>query len=204
MRLNECQQVKETLSKHLGINLTVADASEKFLSRLSGVVEPEKKRKIIGSTFIDIFEEEAVRIEKSAENTSNAGRIEWFLQGTLYPVRRPLATTSLPGSVLMNASQDVIESISFKGPSATIKVSGSQSHAIGIRADRTAQDPSQCWRTTAADDGWPRTEAHRGTLQRCLRQSVAVANIQAIAAEGTVQRVSYISDASPVHPVLVG
>ena len=88
MRLNECQQVKETLSKHLGINLTVADASEKFLSRLSGVIEPEKKRKIIGGTFIDIFEEEAVKIEKAAENTPNAGKVEWFLQGTLYPVSR--------------------------------------------------------------------------------------------------------------------
>ena len=85
--MNECQQVKETLSKHLGINLTVADASEKFLSRLSGVIEPEKKRKIIGGTFIDIFEEEAIRIEKAAENTPNAGKVEWFLQGTLYPVR---------------------------------------------------------------------------------------------------------------------
>jgi len=87
MRMNECQQVKDTLSKHLGINLTVADASEKFLSRLSGVVEPEKKRKIIGGTFIDIFEEEAVKIEKAAENTPSAGKVEWFLQGTLYPVR---------------------------------------------------------------------------------------------------------------------
>ncbi|KAI0019913.1 GMP synthase [Xylariomycetidae sp. FL0641] len=101
MRLNECQQVKETLSHHLGINLTVVDAAELFLGRLKGVEEPEKKRKIIGSTFIDLFEKEAIRIEKEAENTPNAGKVEWFLQGTLYP--------------------DVIESLSFKGPSATIK-----------------------------------------------------------------------------------
>jgi GMP synthase (glutamine-hydrolysing) len=86
MRLNECQQVKDTLVKHLGINLTIADASEKFLSRLKGVIDPEQKRKIIGGTFIDIFEEEAIKIEKAAENTPNAGRVEWFLQGTLYPV----------------------------------------------------------------------------------------------------------------------
>jgi GMP synthase (glutamine-hydrolysing) len=50
MRLNECAEVKETLEKHLGINLTVVDAAELFLSRLAGVSEPEKKRKIIGST----------------------------------------------------------------------------------------------------------------------------------------------------------
>ncbi|KJZ76819.1 GMP synthase [Hirsutella minnesotensis 3608] len=101
MRLDECRQVKETLSEHLGINLTIADASQKFLAGLKDVVDPEKKRKFIGNTFIDIFEEEAIKIEKAAENTTNAGKVEWFLQGTLYP--------------------DVIESISFKGPSATIK-----------------------------------------------------------------------------------
>ncbi|KAI0448490.1 GMP synthase [Xylaria acuta] len=101
MRLNECEEVKETLGKHLGISLTVVDAGELFLSRLAGVSDPEKKRKIIGSTFIDLFEKEAIRIEKEAENTPNTGKVEWFLQGTLYP--------------------DVIESLSFRGPSATIK-----------------------------------------------------------------------------------
>ncbi|KAJ5817965.1 GMP synthase [Penicillium robsamsonii] len=101
MRLNECETVKETLGKHLGINLTVVDAGELFLSRLAGVSDPEKKRKIIGSTFIDLFEKEAIRIEKEAENTPNSGKVEFFLQGTLYP--------------------DVIESLSFRGPSATIK-----------------------------------------------------------------------------------
>ncbi|KAG0152878.1 hypothetical protein PDIDSM_2683 [Penicillium digitatum] len=101
MRLNECEEVKLTLGKHLGINLTVVDAGELFLSRLAGVSEPEKKRKIIGSTFIDLFEKEAIRIEKEAENTPNSGKVEFFLQGTLYP--------------------DVIESLSFRGPSATIK-----------------------------------------------------------------------------------
>lgn len=50
MRLNECEQVKETLDKHLGINLTVVDGSELFLGRLAGVTEPEAKRKIIGGT----------------------------------------------------------------------------------------------------------------------------------------------------------
>ncbi|KAK4177616.1 putative GMP synthase [Triangularia setosa] len=101
MRLNECQQVKETLEKHLGINLTVIDGADLFLGRLKGLTEPEAKRKVIGNTFIDLFEEEAIKIEKAAENTPNAGKVEYFLQGTLYP--------------------DVIESLSFKGPSATIK-----------------------------------------------------------------------------------
>ncbi|KAM0262909.1 hypothetical protein ACHAQJ_001502 [Trichoderma viride] len=101
MRLNESKKVKETLQEHLGINLTVIDGTELFLDRLKGITEPEKKRKIIGETFIDLFEKEAIRIEKEAENTPNAGKVSWFLQGTLYP--------------------DVIESLSFRGPSATIK-----------------------------------------------------------------------------------
>ncbi len=77
MRHNECQQVKETLAKHLGISLTVVDASERFLGALKGVEDSEKKRKIIGGLFIDLFEEEAIRIEKEAENTPNAGKVEW-------------------------------------------------------------------------------------------------------------------------------
>jgi GMP synthase (glutamine-hydrolysing) len=85
MRLDECQQVKETLGEHLGINLTVVDGADLFLSRLKGVTEPEKKRKIIGATFIDLFQKEALRIEAEAENTPNAGPVEWLLQGTLYP-----------------------------------------------------------------------------------------------------------------------
>ncbi|KAG6026332.1 GMP synthase (glutamine-hydrolyzing) [Claviceps sp. Clav32 group G5] len=101
MRLNECEEVKATLQQHLGINLTVVDGGELFLNRLQGVTEPEKKRKIIGETFIDLFEKEAIRIENEAKDTPNAGKVSWFLQGTLYP--------------------DVIESLSYKGPSAVIK-----------------------------------------------------------------------------------
>ena len=106
LRLNEAKQVYERLNKELGINLTVVDASEMFLSRLEGVEDPERKRKIIGNTFINVFEDEATKIEEAAEEEENRGgeakgRVEWLLQGTLYP--------------------DVIESISFKGPSATIK-----------------------------------------------------------------------------------
>ena len=101
LRKNEAKEVKKRLTDELGVNLTVVDASERFLGLLKGVSDPEKKRKIIGNTFIEIFEEEAKKIAREAENTPKAGNIEYFLQGTLYP--------------------DVIESISFKGPSATIK-----------------------------------------------------------------------------------
>ncbi|KAF8910438.1 GMP synthase [Gymnopilus junonius] len=106
LRLNEAKQVDEMLNRHLGVNLTVVDASDLFLSRLEGVEDPEKKRKIIGNTFINVFEDEAAKIEAAAEaeeakGAEAKGRVEWLLQGTLYP--------------------DVIESISFKGPSATIK-----------------------------------------------------------------------------------
>ncbi|KAJ1728170.1 GMP synthase (glutamine-hydrolyzing) [Coemansia biformis] len=100
MRLDECAQVKKTLADNLGINLTVADASELFLGRLKGVTDPERKRKIIGNTFVEVFEAEAHKIDAVSQQ-SGLGPIEWLLQGTLYP--------------------DVIESISFKGPSATIK-----------------------------------------------------------------------------------
>lgn len=99
MRLNECEQVQKMLSEHLGVNLTVVDASKQFLDGLKGVQDPEQKRKFIGNKFIDVFEEEAKRIEDQAAHADS--KVEWFLQGTLYP--------------------DVIESISFKGPSATIK-----------------------------------------------------------------------------------
>ncbi|KAG2352408.1 hypothetical protein BDR07DRAFT_1466347 [Suillus spraguei] len=106
LRLNEAQQVNDMLNKDLGVNLTVVDASELFLSQLHGVEDPEQKRKIIGNTFINVFfETEASKIEEAPEKEDNGaeakGKIEWLLQGTLYP--------------------DVIESISFKGPSATIK-----------------------------------------------------------------------------------
>jgi GMP synthase (glutamine-hydrolysing) len=107
LRMNEAAQVRKMLSEDLGVKLTVVDASEVFLSKLAGVTDPEKKRKIIGNTFIEIFEEEAAKIEAEAEleeereGAEAKGKIEWLLQGTLYP--------------------DVIESISFKGPSATIK-----------------------------------------------------------------------------------
>lgn len=94
LRLNEAKEVMERLGA-AGINLRLADASELFMSKLTGVSDPEQKRKIIGHTFIDVFEEEAKKIEEEV------GHVDFLLQGTLYP--------------------DVIESTSFRGPSATIK-----------------------------------------------------------------------------------
>lgn len=91
LRKNEFSEVCALLEK-LGINLHPVDASELFLKRLKGVDDPEKKRKIIGAAFIDVFEQEAERI----------GGIKFLAQGTLYP--------------------DVIESVSVRGgPSVTIK-----------------------------------------------------------------------------------
>jgi GMP synthase (glutamine-hydrolysing) len=81
MRLNECEQVKKDLSEALGINLTVVEASDRFLDGLKGIDDPEKKRKFIGGKFIDIFEEEAVKIEEAAANDpAKAGKIEFFMQ----------------------------------------------------------------------------------------------------------------------------
>jgi GMP synthase (glutamine-hydrolysing) len=92
MRAGEADEVVSLFRNHYNIPLVHADARELFLSRLDGVSDPEQKRKIIGKTFIDIFDEEAAKI----------GGAEFLAQGTLYP--------------------DVIESVSvLGGPSATIK-----------------------------------------------------------------------------------
>jgi GMP synthase (glutamine-hydrolysing) len=93
LRLHEREQVERTFRANLGITLVTVDASKRFLDALAGVEEPERKRTIIGHTFIDVFE----------EATSGAGEdAEFLVQGTLYP--------------------DVIESFSPRGgPSVTIK-----------------------------------------------------------------------------------
>ena len=74
MRLNEPESVMEQY-KNIGLNVIYVDASEKFLNELSGVTDPEQKRKIIGRLFIEVFEEEAKKIKGA----------EWLLQGTIYP-----------------------------------------------------------------------------------------------------------------------
>ncbi len=91
LRLNEAEKVVKTFRDEFHIPLVFVDAEERFLSKLSGVTDPEQKRKIIGNEFIQVFEEEAKKL----------GKVDFLAQGTLYP--------------------DVIESVSFKGPSAMIK-----------------------------------------------------------------------------------
>ena len=91
LRLNEFQSVTAKLREQAHLNVRAVDRSQRFLERLRGVTDPERKRKIIGEEFIRVFEEEA----------RSAGHPEFLVQGTLYP--------------------DVIESVSVKGPAATIK-----------------------------------------------------------------------------------
>jgi GMP synthase (glutamine-hydrolysing) len=91
LRKGERVQVERTFREHLGFRLEVVDARESFLADLAGVVDPEEKRRRIGHRFIEVFETAA----------SGIGDIDLLVQGTLYP--------------------DVIESLSVRGPSATIK-----------------------------------------------------------------------------------
>jgi GMP synthase (glutamine-hydrolysing) len=91
MRENESAEVEDLFRDALGVRLVMVDAGERFLSALRGVEDPEKKRRIIGHLFIEVFEAEAAKL----------GGADYLVQGTLYP--------------------DVIESVSVKGPSDTIK-----------------------------------------------------------------------------------
>ncbi len=75
LRLNETETVQKAMTDQIGVNLTVVDASDRFFEELEGVDEPEAKRKVIGRVFIDIFQQEAAKIE---------GAI-WLAQGTIYP-----------------------------------------------------------------------------------------------------------------------
>ena len=90
LRKNEYEEVLEQYTG-MGLNVKGVDSSKLFIESLDGVIDPEKKRKIIGNTFVKVFEEESKKIENA----------KWLAQGTIYP--------------------DVIESVSVKGPSATIK-----------------------------------------------------------------------------------
>jgi GMP synthase (glutamine-hydrolysing) len=91
LRRGEADEVVRIFQKNFGVNLVHVDAQDLFIESLGGVTDPEAKRKIIGEEFIRVFEREA----------RSLGQIRFLAQGTLYP--------------------DVIESVSFKGPSATIK-----------------------------------------------------------------------------------
>jgi GMP synthase (glutamine-hydrolysing) len=97
LRKNEFEQTLEMYQKRLGLHVVGLDATEDFLEKLKGVTDPEKKRKIIGNEFIRVFAAEAEKLQRGEGH----GDIKFLVQGTLYP--------------------DVIESVSVKGPSATIK-----------------------------------------------------------------------------------
>ncbi|TKS58042.1 MAG: ribosome biogenesis GTPase Der [Nitrospira sp.] len=91
LRAGERDQVQKTLASQMHLNLRILDRTNQFLAGLKNVIDPERKRKIIGRQFIKNFEEESKKLQG----------VKYLVQGTLYP--------------------DVIESVSFKGPSATIK-----------------------------------------------------------------------------------
>ncbi len=95
LRKNEFEKVQQNLRDNLGLHLVAVDATDRFMKKLAGVTDPEKKRKIIGKEFIAVFDQEARRIKKEE------GKVTWLVQGTLYP--------------------DVIESRSVRGPSQVIK-----------------------------------------------------------------------------------
>src|SRR5450759_4025506 len=95
LRKNEFEKVQQNLRDNLGLHLVAVDATDRFMKKLAGVTDPETKRKIIGNEFIEVFDDEAKRILKVE------GKVEWLVQGTLYP--------------------DVIESRSVRGPSQVIK-----------------------------------------------------------------------------------
>jgi GMP synthase (glutamine-hydrolysing) len=96
LRKNEFEHTLEMYRERLGLHVVGVDATDRFLGKLKGVSDPEKKRKIIGNEFISVFANEAEKLQDRA-----GGDIRFLVQGTLYP--------------------DVIESVSVKGPSATIK-----------------------------------------------------------------------------------
>jgi GMP synthase (glutamine-hydrolysing) len=98
LRRNEFQDTLELLRTRVGLSVVGVDASERFLAKLAGVAEPERKRKIIGSEFIAVFAEQERKIVAAA---AGGLPVKFLVQGTLYP--------------------DVIESVSVKGPSAVIK-----------------------------------------------------------------------------------
>ena len=91
LRKNEAKHVMDIYAQNFDMNIKCVNAEERFLSKLKGIEDPEEKRKIIGKEFIEVFNEEAIKLKDA----------EFLAQGTIYP--------------------DVIESVSVKGPSVTIK-----------------------------------------------------------------------------------
>ena len=99
LRKDEFAKVQKTMRGQLGLNVVAVDAGERFLTKLAGITDPERKRKIIGNEFIAVFDDEAKKIFEAEKHGGE--EVAWLVQGTLYP--------------------DVIESSSVHGPSHTIK-----------------------------------------------------------------------------------
>jgi len=110
LRKDEFAKVQKTMREELHLNVVAVDASERFLSKLAGVTDPEVKRKAIGGEFIAVFDDEAKKIFEAEK--SSGEEVAWLVQGTLYP--------------------DVIESESVHGPSHVIK---SHHNVGGLPAD---------------------------------------------------------------------
>ncbi|WP_348266794.1 glutamine-hydrolyzing GMP synthase [Edaphobacter paludis] len=110
LRKDEFPKVQKTMREQLGLNVVAVDAGERFLAKLAGVTDPEKKRKVIGNEFIAVFDDEAKKIFEAEKHVGE--EVAWLVQGTLYP--------------------DVIESSSVHGPSHTIK---SHHNVGGLPAD---------------------------------------------------------------------
>ncbi len=119
LRKGESEEVMELFQEHYQMDIHLVDASDHFLKCLGGVTDPEKKRKIIGNEFISVFEKKAKEL----------GEVKYLAQGTLYP--------------------DVIESVSFKGPSATIKTH----HNVGGLPDVMKLDLIEPLRELFKDEG---------------------------------------------------
>lgn len=102
LRAREAETVQNVFGKHFHIKLKYVDASKRFLSKLRGVTDPERKRKIIGKEFISVFNDAVVELKKGKKGTTGSGQFKFLAQGTLYP--------------------DVIESVPIAGnPAALIK-----------------------------------------------------------------------------------
>ncbi len=110
LRRDEFAKVQQTMRESLGLHVVAVDASDRFLSKLAGITDPEQKRKVIGNEFVAVFDDEARGIFEAEKSAGE--EIAWLVQGTLYP--------------------DVIESSSVHGPSHTIK---SHHNVGGLPAD---------------------------------------------------------------------
>ena len=141
LRKNEFEKVQQTLRDKLGLHLIAVDASKRFLARLAGISDPEAKRKIIGNEFIAVFEHEAERIRQEE------GKVEWLVQGTLYP--------------------DVIESRSVRGPSQVIK----SHHNVGGLPKKMQLKLLEPLKELFKDEVRRIGRSPRDTLGRCVRWS---------------------------------